>query len=252
MLSNLLLLLLLFMTSSQAFDGSHAIWARILKAHTTAQGVQYAEIKKHPDVLDSYLKDLSTLDEQGYLHLTQDEKLAFWINAFNAFAVKRVVDHYPVASIDKTGGFFTKPFQEKFFTLLGKKQSLDGIRNDILRYEFKKPRVLFALCEATRSGPRLQSEPFLGSRLQTQIDHAEKEFMGNPTRASFDSKRLHFKISKYLKRYNKDFEEDYMLLKSYLAQVMAKSPEEKKLMEDPRTVTEFFEWDASLNEAPFF
>ncbi|MCM0607290.1 MAG: DUF547 domain-containing protein [Xanthomonadaceae bacterium] len=220
----------------------------VTKEHHTQ--VKYSEIKSNPEQLRAATQSLSDVTDVIYSRMSIDEKTAFYINAFNVFMIQAVVDHYPMKKALDPKAWFSSPLKDKFFTLLGKPQSLDGIRNDILRYEFKNPKILFALCEGSVDGPDLNPEPYLGSHIHVQLDDAEKRFMKDPLRASYDGDKKRFKISKYLKRYNKDFEESYMMLKTYLAKLLARSPKEQMEMQDQRIVTEFYEWNDSLNDKP--
>lgn len=214
-------------------------------------GIHYSELKKNPRPLELAAQSLSSIDDFTYSHMSIPEKKAFLVNAFNVFTIQWIVNHYPIKKVSETSSWFGSYSKKKFFKLLGSEQSLDGIRNDMLRFEFKDPLVLFTLCEGTKGGPVLALEPYTGAKWSEQVKRAEDAFMNDPTRALFDSTKMRFKISKYLKRYNKDFEEQpYMLLKNYLAQKLAKNEKEKSLMQDPRIVTEFFEWDDTLNDKP--
>lgn len=247
------MMLLLLTLSALSADPELTAVDRFLKSAITETPdhhtrVKYSEIKKNPTLLKQATESLSSVTEVTYSRMTIDEKTAFLINAFNIYLIQWVVDHYPMKSAPDPKAWLGSAFKEKFFKLLGQPMSLDQIRNDRLRYEFKNPKALFALCEGSVDGPDLALKPYLGSHIRKQLDEAESRFMKDPKRASFDPQKKRFKVSKYLKRYNKDFEESYMLLKNYLSEQLAKSDLEKLEMQDPRLVTEFYEWNDALND----
>ena len=96
--------------------------------------------------------------------------IAFLINSYNAFTVKLILNHYPVESIKKIGGFFSGPWKVKFFTLLEKKQHLANIEHDYLRDEFKEAKIHFAIVCASIGCPSLSKKVFVASKLKEQFE----------------------------------------------------------------------------------
>ena len=96
-------------------------------------------------------------------HWTETEQLAYWINAYNAFTVELILDHYPVASIrDIKEGvpFINSVWDIDFIKIEGKTYSLNDIEHRILRREFDEPRIHFAIVCASISCPKLRNEAF--------------------------------------------------------------------------------------------
>ena len=88
--------------------------------------------------------------------------MAYWINAYNAYTIRLIVDHYPVQSIKDIGSkikipFVTTPWASKFFSIGGEQMSLDNIEHGILRKKFDDPRIHFTLVCASISCPRLRN-----------------------------------------------------------------------------------------------
>ena len=79
------------------------------------------------------------------------KKMAYWINVYNAFTIKMIVDNYPVSSITKLHG--GKPWDVKWIELGEKKYSLNEIEHNILRPQFKDARIHFAVNCAAQSCP---------------------------------------------------------------------------------------------------
>ena len=86
---------------------SHNQWDKLLKKNVNASGmVNYKNFQKDKTELDSYLKILN--DNPPQSSWSENEQKAYWINAYNAFTIKLIVEHYPVKSIKDIGGFFSK------------------------------------------------------------------------------------------------------------------------------------------------
>ena len=101
--------------------------------------------------------------------------MAFWINAYNAYTIRLVLDHYPVSSIKDIGSkikipFVTTPWAAKFFSIGGEKMSLDNIEHGTLRKNYNDPRIHFALVCASISCPRLRNEAYTAAALEKQLD----------------------------------------------------------------------------------
>src|SRR6185503_14221018 len=145
---------------SQAFDHEHEVWDGLLKKHVAvldggrASKLRYAGMAQDHAVLKGYLEKISAVKEAQFERWPREQQEAFLINAYNAFTVEKVLSRYPdIQSIWDFGKIFGNPFKDRFFTLLGKKSSLDGIEHGILRKKYREPRVHFALNCASVSCP---------------------------------------------------------------------------------------------------
>jgi hypothetical protein len=205
------------------FDHSHSLWTETLGRAVDAKGlVNYralmATLKtplKTPlktsggapdgDSFTRYLSILEAVSERQYESWSKDERLAFLINAYNAFTVKLIVDHYPVKSIKDIGGFFSKPWSKKFFRLFdGKIQSLDPIEHEWIRPKFKDYRIHAAVNCAAQSCPQLRNEAYVADRLSAQLDQQMEVWLSDPNRNDF-GRGASISISKIFDWYEKDF-----------------------------------------------
>tara|TARA_R110000823_G_scaffold29255_1_gene84965 strand:+ start:434 stop:1195 length:762 start_codon:yes stop_codon:yes gene_type:complete len=163
---------------------SHKSWNELLKANVSADGkVNYKGFIKEKAKLDAYLKSISenAPDRKTW---SKDEQLAYWINAYNAFTVKLIVDNYPVESIKDLGPKLKIPlikdvWHYKFFKIGGEESSLDEIEHSILRKEFEEPRIHFAINCASVSCPPLLNEAFEANTIDTQLDKVAKSFINS-------------------------------------------------------------------------
>ena len=117
---------------------------------------------------------------------SREERMAWWINAYNAFTIRLVVDNLPLASIIALDA----PFKQEFIRLKGTAWSLDGIENEALRRGFGDPRIHFTLVCASRSCPVLQREAYTAARLHEQLDTAARRFLADPARNHITPDRL--------------------------------------------------------------
>lgn len=197
-----------------AFDHIHLRWSEVLKKYQNTQGyVSYKKLKEDA-ALDKkhnfyqYLAEIQSVKQSEFDRWTSDEKKAFLINSYNALTFKLIVDHYPVASIKKIGGIFTKPWSLEFFSLLeGKIKKLDPIEHEWLRPTFKDYRIHAAVNCASVSCPPLRSEAFVASKLDAQLDDQMKLWLNDKTRNQINYQTKVFKVSKIIDWYKADFED---------------------------------------------
>jgi hypothetical protein len=112
---------------------------------------------------------------------TREERLAFYINAYNILAIKMVLDHWPVRSIKDAGSLFQSVWNKPAGWAAGREITLDGIEHGILRKQ-GEPRIHMAIVCASLSCADLRPEPYTAERLDEQLDAASAEFLNNPTK----------------------------------------------------------------------
>lgn len=170
-----------------ALAAEETAYGRLLANHVrpgTVSGidlnlVDYDAVAKDPDYQRA-LADFASA-RPGDL-ATEDERFAFWANAYNLLAIKTIVDRRPIASIKDGGNFLFPIWKKKVGTVAGKEYSLDEIEHGILRAEFDEPRVHFAVVCASLSCPDLRAEPYDGTRLGQQLDDQTALFLANRTK----------------------------------------------------------------------
>lgn len=162
-------------------------YGRLLARHVrpgTVSGIQlnlvdYQAVAEDPD----YRKALADVAAAKPSDLATDEdRFAFWTNAYNLLAIKTVIDRYPIDSIKDGGNFLFPIWKKKIGIAAGEEYSLDEIEHGILREKFDDPRVHFAVVCASLSCPDLRAEPFDGARLDAQLDEQARSFLANRTK----------------------------------------------------------------------
>jgi len=182
----------------------HQQWQDLLQTYVNTNGdVDYKNLKKNERKLDTYLDLISKNPPQD--SWTKNQKKSYLINAYNAFTVKLILDHYPVESIKDIGGFFSSPFTTEFAKIDGKLYSLDDIEKGML-LKMGDPRVHFAVNCASESCPKLLNEAYVASKLDKQLDASSKTFV-NSNKNKLSKTKV--ELSKIFKWYASDFESEY-------------------------------------------
>jgi hypothetical protein len=171
------------------------------------------------------------------------EQMAFWINAYNAFTIKLVIDHYPVKTIKaiKRGiPYINSVWDIKFIYIQGQNYSLNNIEHDILRPKFGDARVHAAINCASISCPRLANEAYTAQRLEKQLDRATRDFINDPLRNKV--RREQASISAIFNWFGGDFKRDAGSLRAFLNKYAAEPLRENGKIS-------FLPYNWNLNEA---
>jgi len=199
------LIIMLFVSLNYANPVQHAEWDVLVKKHVSKNGmVDYQGFLKDKKQLQVYLDKLSA--NKPTSKWSKNEKMAFWINAYNAFTVKLILDHYPIKSIKdiKKGIPFVNSVWDITFIPMGKEKiDLNYIEHSILRKEFKDPRIHAAINCASFSCPLLRNEAYYASRLDEQLNDAMRRFVNDSQRNQLDKSNI--KISKIFSWFAGDF-----------------------------------------------
>ena len=195
---------------AQAFD--HSAWDALLKKHVVvlpgahASQLRYAELARERAALKDYLAALSRVGRAEFDAWPKDERKAFLINAYNAFTAEKILTRWPeIRSIWDFGKVFGNPFKDEFFTLLGRKTSLDGIEHGMLRAPgaYDDPRIHYAVNCASIGCPMLREEAYAAARLDAQLEEQARRFLGDRTRNRYRAGRL--EVSRIFDWYREDF-----------------------------------------------
>ena len=228
----------------------HGAFDRLLSEFVNDEGnVDYAALKARADsVLAPYLQRLATTDPSD---LSRDARLAFWINAYNAYTLKLIVDHYPVDNIWAVTPGPAEPKDDSPFALdvgpvADTIRTLDEIEHDIIRPRFDEPRIHFALVCAAMSCPRLRREAYTGARLDAQLEDQTRIFFHNPDTNRIPAGDDHIALSRILKWYGEDFGPSQADLQRFIAPYF-EGPVQARLHDADYEVT-FLPYDWTLND----
>ena len=192
----------------------HTKWTVLLKKYVDDRGfVNYKSLSTEKEKLNAYTEDLSNNPPQA--DWSNNEKLAYWINAYNAFTVKLIVDNYPLESIKDLNPSLTIPtvrsiWTKEWFQIGGEDFSLDRIEHKILRKDFEEPRIHFAVNCASFSCPPLRNEAYVAERVDQQLDEQARQFINDTVRNKIAKDKV--VISKIFQWFTGDFTEGQSLI----------------------------------------
>lgn len=176
----------------------HTLWDRFVSRYVVAAPdgmtrVRYADIDSDDrGYLRVYLDQLQRTEVS---RLRRDEQRAYWINLYNAFTVRLVMERYPMASlrsVDISPGYFTRgPWGAQLMKVEDQTLSLDDIEHRILRPIWKDVRLHYALCRATLGAPGLSAQAYTASNTEAQLEAAARAFVNHPRGARVVDGKLH-------------------------------------------------------------
>jgi hypothetical protein len=231
--------------NSDSTGPDYSLLTQVLRDHVSDGVVNYKAMKNDKRFAD-FIEILKKTDPKA---ISPKNQLAFWINTYNAFVLKVVVDQYPIKSImSKTAYAFGKSnFQKKLVTINGMPYSLNDIENDIIR-PMGDPRIHFAINCAAKSCPPLRAEAFESARLGEQMDEQARNFINNPEKNSFDFTKKEALVSKIFDWFDEDFKKYDQGVPAFMSRYLP--PEQgKQLLANAKTFKikhHDYNWD--LNE----
>lgn len=258
MLKVLTMMLLLVAGTANAFD--HGAWDDLLQAHVTwqrdgvASAVDYAGMRADENKLDGYLASLSAVNKKTFDGFSRDEKRAFLINAYNAFTVKLILKQPTLPdSIRDIGSLFSGPWDKRFFTLLGKKRTLDEVEQDLIRGnpDLMDPRVHFALNCASIGCPALRPAAYTGTDLNHQLDDQARRFLSDRRRNRYDADDHALKVSHIFDWYEDDFAKTAGSVDAWLAahgDALGLPADARRQLANGDLPVDFLDYDWSLNK----
>jgi uncharacterized protein DUF547 len=149
---------------------------QLLDLYVRNGDVYYRALKADRSKLDGYVSLIATVSIDK---LAREERMAFWLNAYNALVLRTVIDHYPIQgrspdypqkSIRQIPG----AFERLSHRVAGRMTTLDQIERDVLP-EFHDPRMYFALGRGAVGSGRLRSEAFVPARIEEQLSDVAAE-----------------------------------------------------------------------------
>jgi uncharacterized protein DUF547 len=198
---------------SPLLDLGYAAYSRLLARVVHGARVDYQTLAEDRAALDDIAGELAAVPPEAELAMSPHDRMAFWINAYNLFTLRVIVDHYPIRgswfslaprnSIRQIDGVWTK----LEWRAAGRAITLDGIEHGLLRPEFGDARVHMAINCASKSCPALRAEPYVGADLDRQLDEAARGYLANAEGSRVEGGRL--LLSRIFEWYGTDFVKQY-------------------------------------------
>lgn len=182
----------------------------IFKKYVNQQGlVNYAKLRRLRLELNEAVGELADIKPEVYITWSRNEKIAFWINAYNICTLKGIIENYPVKpsrfmllfypanSVMHISGLR----DETYFMIMGIQYTLDEIERDVLLGRFEEARACFAVCYGTMGSAPLKAEPYIGKVLEKQLDEQMRNYFSRPEALRIDETNKVVYISPIFKMY---------------------------------------------------
>lgn len=188
---------------------SYEGYETVLRTYVNADGlVDYAALQANPQVLKNFIAQLGAVSPDTYAAWSENEKIAFLINAYNAITLESIIDQNPLkGSIKDIFGVWN--FNKH--TVMGRSLTLDNIEHDILRKDFQEPRIHVALVCAAISCPPLRQDPYTGENLNEQLDDQVRKWISSPNGLKIDRTQNRVAISSIFDWFGEDWQTQYAI-----------------------------------------
>jgi hypothetical protein len=222
---------------------SHQAFDEVLRAHVKDGVVDYPGVAQDTRY-SAYLEQLARIDPNALP--TRRHRLAFWINAYNAFAIKGILDGYsPMTRIGQWRYFIGKQHR-----VGGEPINLYDLEKKLLIPDFREPRIHFAIVCASQSCPKLRPQAFTADQLDAQLEENARAFVNDQTRNRFDRENHVVYLSKIFEWFEPDFRAHGQSLLNYVRRYLNDPELVADLATQPYRV-EFLDYDWNLNGVPY-
>lgn len=220
---------------------NHQPFDAALRAHVRDGHVDYPGIAADAR-FSAYVQSLDRIDPGEFR--AREEKLAFWINAYNALAIQGIlIGDSPFTTTGKYRYFVKRTYRVGAGEL-----NLWGLEHKLL-IPLGEPRVHFAINCASWSCPKLQNSAYLPEGLDGRLEEAARQFVNDPARNRFDRKQRVAYLSMIFKWYDDEFENAAGSVLKYVARYVNDAALAQELAQGDYAV-EYLPYDWSLNGAP--
>jgi hypothetical protein len=191
---------------SNSSQNNHRLWNELLAKYVSFKGnVDYNGFKQDSKNLSSYISTLQA-DYSSIEEYSKAQKLAYWINAYNALTIDLILRNYPLNSIKD----IKDPWDQRLWKFGEKWLNLNDIEHKILR-KMDEPRIHFAIICASESCPKLLNKAYSANNLEEQLSIATKDFLSDASKNELSENSI--KLSKIFKWFAKDFKTKGSLIK---------------------------------------
>lgn len=244
-------IILALLVPFQAIATDNSLFTAVLHDHVKDGVVNYKAIK-NDERFTRYIDILKKTNPDG---LKGSDKLAFWINVYNAFNIKMIIDNYPVKSpmdLGSGGLIFgtllkSTAWDKKIVTVGNDVLTLNKVENDIVR-KMGDPRVHFAMVCAAKGCPPLRSEAFEADKLNAQLEDQARIFLAQAKKNRFMLEQKSIEISNIFNWFQGDFGKTTPDVLRYISRFLPKDKGEYLSANAETIKVSYTEYDWSLNE----
>ena len=228
----------------------------ILQSYVSDRGlVNYQQLQANRQELDRFNQSFAMVSPETYNSWSEQEKLAFLINAYNSFTLQSIIDQNPLKkSIRDISGVWKR----RKFAIAGMEKTLDNIEHDIIREEFNEPRIHMALVCAAMSCPILRNEAYTAEELDAQLDDQTRKFITSSQGFKIDREQNIVYLSSIFKWFGKDWIANYEIENKFTGSKKEKAvlnfisqylnPQDIQYLEQGEYKISYLKYDWSLNK----
>jgi hypothetical protein len=197
-----------FVQPGAGADALHRTFDQLLDLNVRDGLVYYRAVRASRAALDRYAASLN-VPAATYQSWPREQQMAFWVNAYNAFVLQTVIDHYPINGSSKAYPSnslrqISGAFEQVKHRAAGQSLTLDEIEKKILP-QFKEPRLYLALGRGAVGSGRLRSEAYTGDQLKQQLDDVQKEFVSEQTMIRVDRSATQVSVTPIISWHDTEF-----------------------------------------------
>lgn len=233
---------LLTIGPADAASPDHSAFDELLHRYVHDSRVDYRGLATERPQLIGYLDSLGGIDAA---RLGRDDRMALFINAYNAATLLLIVEHDSPALASIKDIPSSKRWKDRRWRVAGATYSLDDLEHKVLRPEFGDPRVHTAINCASVGCPDLRAEAFVGTRLSAQLDDQAARFVNDPRHVQVKGKTLH--VSSIFKWFAEDFRNDGGSVHGFILRYAADELRRQMEALGPRPKIKYLDYDWSLN-----
>ena len=190
------------MLSFVAIQAQTSIFDSLLQKNVDKTGrVDYQSLKNNETLLDNYLAYIQ--NNEPTKDWSSNKKKDFWINTYNAYTIKIILNNYPLKSIRDIKIDGKTAWKIPFVKVGQKRYTLDQIEHEILRKKFNDPRIHVGINCASVSCPRLWNFAFTEDNIAYSLDNLMKVFINDTTRNKISKNNV--ALSEIFNWFSKDF-----------------------------------------------
>jgi len=206
----------------------HDKFAEVLKTFVDDKGmVDYKTLRRKRLDIKALLQEFDNLDPNEYRTWPKEDKIAFWLNAYNTQMLNIITENYPIRSsriLRLYPGWGPNSilhikgiWRDYKFLVMDEEFTLAEVDRRFFRKEFDDPRIFFAISRASLSSPPLRNEPYYGYKLNGQLDDQVKRFLSSPMAFRTDKEKQRVYLSSLFQSssYGKEFISKFAIDKKF-------------------------------------
>lgn len=226
------------------FDPLYRDWNTVLARHATVEGVNYAALAHERATLDCAVEALQALERAEFEAWPRERRLAFLINAHNIFAVRRIVDRWPLGSVFARQRWRWMRGYDRI-ELIGERWDLFELADEVTGDEYLRARALFLLNWGEAGCAPLPTVAVTDANLHALIARQTQRLFTNPATFRYDKDDAVIRVTPLIQRYRAPIERDFTTIRIFIENHVP--PDDARTMRNRPPRIRYLEFDHALN-----